>query len=121
MTAPHPEPIREPVSAEHVAALAEVLHEHRYGALTCYDHTPTPERPSWCCVCGAHDLMTSWRAHVAHAILASPAMRDLLADERARALCEAADYCTPANWTGPAATLIHLNHWLRTSADREQP
>ena len=63
---------------------------HRYGALTCYDHTPTPERPSWCCVCGAHDLMTSWRTHLAAAILASPAMRDLLADERARALREAA-------------------------------
>ena len=58
---------------------------------------------------------------IARSVLASPAMRDLLADERARALREAADYCTPANWTGPAATLIHLNHWLRTSADREQP
>jgi hypothetical protein len=41
------------------------LYDHRQGALTCYDHPPTPDHPAWCCVCGAHGLMVSWRAHVA--------------------------------------------------------
>lgn len=42
-----------------------VLRDHLEGALTCYDHPPTQEHPAWCCVCGAHDLMISWTAHVA--------------------------------------------------------
>ena len=115
------------MSAEHVAALAEVVAGHDLAR-----HFTSIEGFRSCrCLCGrAFDCATfqSWEMcagshhnHLAAEIAASPAMRDLLANERARALREAADYCTPANWTGPAATLIHLNHWLRTSADREQP
>lgn len=53
---------------------------------------------------------------IARSVLASPAMRDLLADERARALREAAN---DARWARDEYTQVR--HWLRTSADREQP
>lgn len=55
-----------------VEQLEAILHEHRAGVLTCYDHPPTPERPVWCCVCGEHELLISWRKHVAAAIAAAP-------------------------------------------------
>ena len=48
--------------------LMAVLYDHREDALTCYDHPPTPDHPVWCCVCGAHELTISHRAHVAAAI-----------------------------------------------------
>ena len=44
------------------------LYDHREDALTCYDHPPTVDAPSWCCVCGEHGLTVSWRAHVAEVI-----------------------------------------------------
>jgi hypothetical protein len=50
-----------------VSDLEKVLYEHRE-AIACYDHPSTPEVPIWCCVCGAHELIVSWRAHVAAAL-----------------------------------------------------
>lgn len=58
-----------------VAEIVGLLYKHREGALTCYSHPPTPARPAWCCTCGAHGLLVSWREHVAEAIAnAEPAM-----------------------------------------------
>ena len=88
--------------AERVAALTEVLHEvfgDDGGA-----HAST--EATTCRYC--EDYATR--------LLASPAMRDLLAEERARALREAAD---DARWARDEHT--HVRHWLRTSADRETP
>ena len=52
------------------------------------------------------------------AVLASDVLAAYVASKQAEALREAAEYCTTANWTGPASTLIHLNHWLNVTADR---
>lgn len=49
----------------------EALYDHREGALTCYDHLPTPDRALWCCVCGEHEIGTTWRWHVARQIVAA--------------------------------------------------
>lgn len=64
------------------AALAAGLAAHREGALTCYDHPPTPDHPAWCCECGAHELLVSHRAHVASALL--PVITQAQAAERER-------------------------------------
>lgn len=42
-------------------ATEALLHEHREGALTCYDHA------GYCCVCGEHDT-PSFRKHLAAVI-----------------------------------------------------
>lgn len=56
------------MSTQH-ETLSDILYIHREGALTCFDHTPTADRRVWCCVCGEHDLIESWRDHVATHIL----------------------------------------------------
>lgn len=58
----------EAANSNYAPALERLLYEHREGALTCYDHPPTPDHPAWCCVCGAHDLTVSWRRHMAEQI-----------------------------------------------------
>lgn len=47
-----------------------------------------------------------------------PIVARIVRAHEAKALREAAEFCTPKNWTGPPATLIHLNHWLNVRADR---
>ena len=82
MTTPHPAPTREPMSAEHVAALAEdVWNDFEGSPFITITHRDAES--------------------IARSVLASPAMRDLLADERARALREAADEARVRGDIGP--------------------
>lgn len=62
MSSTDPRPTAENDVAREVE---QALYDHREGALTCYDHPPSPTRRSWCCACGEHALTVSWRAHVA--------------------------------------------------------
>jgi len=43
--------------------VADTLHAHRQGALTCYDHDT-----GWCCVCGTHEIRVTWFEHAARAV-----------------------------------------------------
>jgi hypothetical protein len=76
---------------EEVEALAGVLDDHRRGD----SEKRCLEGMGWVwatdCFCDWEGRDRDHPQHVAEAILASPAMRDLLAEERAKALREAAD------------------------------
>jgi hypothetical protein len=87
--------------AEHVAALAEdVWNDFEGSPLITITHRDAES--------------------IARSVIASPAMRDLLADERARALREAA---TEARVRGDIGRdgQIEVWDWLNIRADRETP
>lgn len=102
---------------ERVKALAGVLVEH------------IAEAGGWHCSCqpvdeteGARDLLEgTWEAHVAETLLDSPAMRDLLAEDRAKALREAADDVSLvlANEVGGHTSTYSVRNWLRKRAIEE--
>lgn len=87
--------------AEHVAALAEdVWNDFEGSPLITITHRDAEA--------------------IARSVIASPAMRDLLADERARALREAADEARARGDIGRDGQ-IEVWDWLNIRADREQP
>lgn len=88
------------MSADRVAALAEVLATER---------DKFPRIPT--------DIDSG---ELAERLLASPAMRDLLAEERARALREAAKEARSRGDIG-RPDQIEVWDWLKFRADREQP
>lgn len=96
---------------EQVEALAKLVTEHRedFSEHCCLWHDG--------CDCGWKDSgdedssNAAYAGHLVQTLLDSPAMRDLLAEERAKALREAADEMVGRHGTNPAA------RFLRARAD----
>jgi hypothetical protein len=54
-----------------IVRIEAALYEHREGSLSCYDHIPSSGHYVWCCVCGEHEITSTWREHMARAVVAA--------------------------------------------------